>query len=49
MNNSSETNKNALDRNDPEPIRCPKCNRILIQLHRQYICYNEYCGYRIDK
>jgi len=32
-----------------EPVKCPKCNRTLIQLHRQYICYNEYCSYRIDK
>jgi len=48
MNDSNETDKKASDRKDYEAIRCPKCNRKMIQLYKQYICYNENCGYRID-
>jgi ATP-dependent Clp protease adapter protein ClpS len=31
-----------------EPKHCPKCNRIMIRLHNQFICHNEYCGHRED-
>ena len=32
----------------PEPKHCPKCNRIMIRLHNQFICHNEHCGHKED-